>query len=132
MNYVRSIGFRLTVWYAITAFSLVLFATGVLYWALVTNLDRVDDQFLQNEIHLTRTLLHDLPDDTGCSLAALREELSIHGEEYEKRWVEDEVLGDPRLPATVLRYPAIYGANRDHIRDPNLIYPGQLFKLPKS
>ena len=39
----------------------------------------------------------------------LREELSIQGEEYEKRWVEDEVLGDPHLPATVLRYPAIYG-----------------------
>jgi nucleoid-associated protein YgaU len=31
-----------------------------------------------------------------------------------------------------VRYTAIFGANRDHIRDPNLIYPGQLFKLPKS
>lgn len=41
--------------------------------------------------------------------APLREELSIHGEEYEKRWVEAEVLCNPRLPGTVLRYPAIYG-----------------------
>ena len=31
-----------------------------------------------------------------------------------------------------LQYTVIYGANRDHIRDPNLIYPGQVFKLPKS
>jgi nucleoside-diphosphate-sugar epimerase len=41
--------------------------------------------------------------------APLRAELSFQGEAYEKRWVEDEVLGDPRLPGTVLRYPAIYG-----------------------
>jgi nucleoid-associated protein YgaU len=30
------------------------------------------------------------------------------------------------------RYTAIYGANRDQIRDPNRIFPGQQFKLPKS
>lgn len=41
--------------------------------------------------------------------APLRERLSIHGEEYEKRFVEAEVLGDATLPATVLRLPAIYG-----------------------
>jgi nucleoid-associated protein YgaU len=31
-----------------------------------------------------------------------------------------------------VRYTAIYTANRDQIRDPNRIYPGQLFKMPKS
>jgi hypothetical protein len=31
-----------------------------------------------------------------------------------------------------LRYTAIYRANHDLIRDPNRIYPGQQFKLPKS
>jgi len=30
------------------------------------------------------------------------------------------------------RYIAIYRVNRGQIRDPNRIYPGQLFKLPKS
>jgi LysM domain-containing protein len=30
------------------------------------------------------------------------------------------------------RYTAIYSANRGQIRDPNRIYPGQTFKLPKS
>jgi nucleoside-diphosphate-sugar epimerase len=39
----------------------------------------------------------------------LREQLSPHGEAYEKRWVEEVVLGDPELPGTILRYPMIYG-----------------------
>ena len=41
--------------------------------------------------------------------APLREKLSIHQEEYEKRWVEQVVMGDPDLPGTILRYPMIYG-----------------------
>ena len=41
-------------------------------------------------------------------------------------WIARQAYGEG------VRYTAIYGANRDHIRDPNLIYPGQLFKLPKS
>ena len=43
--------------------------------------------------------------------APLREKLSIHKEEYEKRWVEEVVMSDPDLPSTVLRYPMIYGPN---------------------
>jgi nucleoid-associated protein YgaU len=31
-----------------------------------------------------------------------------------------------------LRYTIIYQANKSHIRDPNLIYPGQVFVIPKS
>ena len=31
-----------------------------------------------------------------------------------------------------LRYPMIFAANRDQIRDPDLIYPGQIFVLPKA
>jgi len=29
-------------------------------------------------------------------------------------------------------YTVIFGANKEHIRDPNLIYPGQVISLPKS
>jgi len=43
--------------------------------------------------------------------APLRENLSIHKEEYEKRWVEEVVMSDPDLPGTILRYPMIYGPN---------------------
>jgi LysM repeat protein len=31
-----------------------------------------------------------------------------------------------------LQYTVIFGANKSHIRDPNLIYPGQVITLPKS
>jgi hypothetical protein len=31
-----------------------------------------------------------------------------------------------------MQYAVIYDANRDHIRDPNLIYPGQVFALPQG
>jgi nucleoid-associated protein YgaU len=30
------------------------------------------------------------------------------------------------------QYTVIFGANKEHIRDPNLIYPGQVITLPKS
>ena len=43
--------------------------------------------------------------------APLRENLSIHKEEYEKRWVEEVVMSDADLPGTILRYPMIYGPN---------------------
>jgi nucleoid-associated protein YgaU len=31
-----------------------------------------------------------------------------------------------------VQYTVIYEANKDHIRDPDLIYPGQIFELPKK
>jgi len=31
-----------------------------------------------------------------------------------------------------IRYTVIYEANQDQIKDPDLIYPGQIFKLPKE
>ena len=31
-----------------------------------------------------------------------------------------------------LRYTEIYEANKDQIRDPDLIYPGQVFVLPRT
>jgi nucleoside-diphosphate-sugar epimerase len=43
--------------------------------------------------------------------APLRQKLSIHGDSYEKRWVEQVVMSDARLPGTILRYPMIYGPN---------------------
>lgn len=53
-----------------------------------------------------------LPDPIPFSEESpLREKLSIHGEEYEKRWVEQVVMEDAQLPGTILRYPMIYGPN---------------------
>src|SRR5438309_918761 len=58
-----SLAARLTAWYAGTAFLLILGATGFLYWVLGTNLDREDDQFLADKVHLLRKLLRERPDD---------------------------------------------------------------------
>ena len=52
---------------------------------------------------------------------------------------EDRVVVQPaqnlwriarRVYGSGMRYTVIYDANRDHIRDPRLIYPGQVFALP--
>ncbi len=36
-----------------------------------------------------------------------------------------EVYGDP------FKWPSIYSANKDQIKDPDLIYPGQVFQIPR-
>ncbi|MEK7487480.1 MAG: NAD-dependent epimerase/dehydratase family protein [Planctomycetota bacterium] len=41
----------------------------------------------------------------------LREKLSVRGEGYEKKWVEQVVMNHPTLPGTILRLPMIYGRN---------------------
>ena len=35
-----------------------------------------------------------------------------------------------RIYGRGMRYTMIFGANKEQIRDPDLIYPGQLFVLP--
>ena len=35
-------------------------------------------------------------------------------------------------PRNGVQYTVIYEANKDNIRDPDLIYPGQIFNLPKK
>ena len=58
-----SLAARLTAWYAGTTFLLILAATGFLYWALLTNLDREDDEFLTDKVHILRTFIRDRPHD---------------------------------------------------------------------
>jgi two-component system heavy metal sensor histidine kinase CusS len=58
-----SLASRLTAWYAGTAFLLILAATGFLYWVLVTNLEREDNQYLADKIRILRALLRDRPED---------------------------------------------------------------------
>lgn len=62
-----SLAARLTLWYAGSAFLLVLVATGYLYWALVRQLDREDDQFLADKVAAVRAVLDARPGD-GAAL----------------------------------------------------------------
>ncbi|MBE9546754.1 MAG: LysM peptidoglycan-binding domain-containing protein [Proteobacteria bacterium] len=43
-------------------------------------------------------------------------------------WIAEykDIYNDP------FQWPLIYDANKDQIRDPDLIYPGQVFKIPRS
>ena len=58
----RSLAARLTVWYALSSFTLILLVTGYLYWALARNLDREDDHFLADQALPLINLLRDAPE----------------------------------------------------------------------
>ena len=66
-----SLAARLTTWYAISAFGVVLASTGFLYWVLVVNLARETDETLADQVHILRSILADRPGD----IAALEQEV---------------------------------------------------------
>src|SRR5713101_3868545 len=68
-----SLAARLTTWYAVASFVLTLFATGLLYWVLTTQLDRSEDLFLADKVNVLRAILLERPDDVG----GLREEVEL-------------------------------------------------------
>jgi two-component system, OmpR family, heavy metal sensor histidine kinase CusS len=81
---VRSIAGRLTAWYTATAFSLVLVATGLLYWTLVQNMRADDQRMLADKVQVLRTLLR----ERGADPAALKEvEWEWAAREYEPLYV---------------------------------------------
>src|SRR6516162_4270259 len=66
-----SLAARLAAWNAGSAFALVLAATGFLYWASVSNLDREDDQLLGDRVRVLRAVMQNRPGD----MAAIRQEV---------------------------------------------------------
>ena len=66
-----SVATRLTIWYAISAFSLIAVATGLLYWVLIRNLDQADDRLLADKARVIAAMLLNRPDDQ----AAIRQEV---------------------------------------------------------
>jgi two-component system heavy metal sensor histidine kinase CusS len=61
----RSIVARLTIWYACSAFALILISTIALYGALVANLDREDEEFTADIVNIVRAFLRDRPQDVN-------------------------------------------------------------------
>jgi two-component system heavy metal sensor histidine kinase CusS len=80
-----SLAARLTLWYAGSSFLLIAGATGFLYWAFLTSLDREDDQLLAEKIHILRRVLRDRPE----SLTALSQEVEWQrvGRQHLTIWV---------------------------------------------
>jgi two-component system heavy metal sensor histidine kinase CusS len=68
-----SLAGRLTLWYSLFSFGLILAATGYLYWALVRNLDREDDGVLQDQVQILQVLLSEHPEDS----AGIRQEVEV-------------------------------------------------------
>lgn len=66
-----SVATRLTIWYAISAFSLIVVATGLLYWVLIRSLDRADDRLLADKARVIGAMLLHRPNDA----AAIRQEV---------------------------------------------------------
>jgi two-component system, OmpR family, heavy metal sensor histidine kinase CusS len=58
-----SLAARLTAWYIGSAFALILTTTCFLYWAVVTTLDREDDQYLVDKARVLLSLVKDDPDN---------------------------------------------------------------------
>lgn len=101
-----SLATRLTIWYAGSTFAILLLATGILYWALVTNFVRQDDQFLVDEVHILRDLLAERPEYVD----AIRQEI-----EWE---------------AAARRYARVYVRLLDDERRTVAETPGMKDKLP--
>lgn len=52
-----SITGRLTALYTLSTFSLLLLGTGFLYWVLLDNVERENNQFLTDKVHVLRSIL---------------------------------------------------------------------------
>ncbi|MCL4492225.1 MAG: heavy metal sensor histidine kinase [Nitrospirae bacterium] len=70
-----SITRRLTLLYTLSAFGMLVIATVFLYWVLTNNLEKEDNQFLANKIHVLRVILRERPDNPE----ALEEEVKWEG-----------------------------------------------------
>src|SRR5215510_8894866 len=101
-----SLAIQLTTWYAIASFVLTLSITGLLYWVLTAGIDKSEDLFLADKIHVLRAILRDRPEDT----AGLREEVE--------------------LESAARRYAQFYVRLLDEKGQPRLVTPGMDQFLP--
>src|SRR5271165_5812297 len=68
-----TLAFRLTAGYALAGLILVFLATASLYFVLVGELEKSTSLFLEDKVHVLRTMLQERPDDWD----ALREEVEL-------------------------------------------------------
>lgn len=88
---------------------------------------RTPDPVLDRQ-HNQRPVANTLPGGAGSSSAlAARRPITTTVRRGDSLWrISRSTYGKGS------RYPVIFGANRNQIRNPNLIYPGQIFVLPKK
>jgi two-component system heavy metal sensor histidine kinase CusS len=111
----RSVAGRLTLWYTVSAFSLIAIATGLLYWVLVRNLDRADDRLLADKARVIGAMLQNRPQDD----AAIRQEV-------EEAW---KARQDTQVYVRVLDAGGHTTAETPSMRD---VLPVEAFPAPTS
>jgi two-component system heavy metal sensor histidine kinase CusS len=104
----RTLAFRLTAAYALAGLFLVFSATASLYLVLLTELEKSTDLFLDDKLHVLRTILRERPDDWD----ALREEVE--------------------LESAARRYEQFYIRLLDERNKPLLMTPGMAEELDLS
>jgi two-component system heavy metal sensor histidine kinase CusS len=96
-----SLAGRLTTWYTGTSILLLTAATGLLYWALISELNRDGDLFFTDKVNVIRTILREQPRDRE----ALREEVQLESaaRTYDQFYIRlldergDVVMETPRM-----------------------------------
>ena len=96
-----SLAGRLTTWYTASSILLLTAATGLLYWALISELNRDDDLFFTDKVNVIRTILREQPRDRE----ALREEVQLESaaRTYDQFYIRlldergDVVMETPRM-----------------------------------
>jgi len=92
-----TLAFRLTAGYALAGLLLVFTATASLYFVLVGELEKSNDLFLADKVHVLRTMLRERPDDWD----ALREEVELESaaRRYEQFYIR--LLDERNTPLLV-------------------------------
>lgn len=73
-----SLAARLAAGFGAAAFGILLVAMSLLYWALVSNLDREDNEYLAEKIASLETPLRDRPQDVAALQAEVEQESQQH------------------------------------------------------
>jgi two-component system heavy metal sensor histidine kinase CusS len=117
-----SLAFRLTLWYAGSAFALLLVATGYLYWALASQLEHEDDEWLAAKAADVRHLIETRQGDE----ATLRREVITGGGRREERIFVR--VGTIETPGMAELLPPELFPHPGHVRDYQTS-AGRVFKL---
>jgi two-component system, OmpR family, heavy metal sensor histidine kinase CusS len=119
-----SLAFQLTAWYSTASFLLVAVATGLLYFGLSTNLKRLSEQLLADEVDVCKLLVRERSGDPE----GLREEAEVDSaiRKYEKFYVR--VLDEHgQAIATTPGMDKALSSSR--ITEEQALHPGGIFWL---
>lgn len=115
-----SLSLWLTAWYTVACLVLLAAATGILYWALASDLNNDTDLFLADKVNVVRSILRERPHDWS----GLHEEIALEpaARRYERFYIRllnergDEVMSTPGMDRILARtlFPSMRAGNSLH------------------